>query len=142
MYKYLPLLELESHVMITHVYERLLGVKGCAGTAMGILMRNNISLGSNRISPGKSPVPYLLAGVGAMLLLIAFALIILGWSYFRERTTEGQEVEVGGGRKNEMTEGTSSASDDKDDMRVIVIMAGDEKPTFIAKPMSVAVADN
>ena len=133
--------------MITHV-ERNLGVKDCAIRAMEMLMRNDISSRSSQILARMSPVPYLFGGVGAMFILIAFSLIILGCSYLKDCTKEGQEnnrskhqnVENDGVRKNEMAEDMSNVSDDKDDVRVIVIMDGDEKPTFIAKPMCVTTA--
>lgn len=121
--------------------ERHLVVKGCGGRAMGMSIRNDMTTGRNQISAGNSPVPYLLAGVGVMLVLIAFALIVLTWSYLKERTPEGQENNrsvLGDGRKNERTKDVSYNSDAQDDLRIIVIMAGDEKPTFIAKPAPVA----
>jgi hypothetical protein len=117
---------------------------------MAMLMRKDISPASSQISAGKSPVPYLLGGVGAMLVLIAFALIILACSYLKECTGEGQEnnrsehnnVELGSGGKNEMSQDMSNASDDKDDIRVFVTMPGDQKPTFMAKPASVTAGLN
>ena len=133
--------------MITHV-QRNLGMNDCALRAMAMLLGNDISPESSQISAGTSPVPYLLGGVGVMLILIAFASIILACSYLKDCTTEGQEnnrseyqnVELGCVRKNEMGDDMSNVSDNKDDMRVIVVMVGDEKPTFIAKPMSVTAA--
>lgn len=118
---------------------------------MAMLMRNDISPASGHVSVTKSPVPYLLGGVGAMLLLIAFALIILACSYLRDSATEGQEhnrssehhnVELVRGGKNEMGVVMSNDSEGSEDMRVIVIMAGDENPTFIAKPTSVTAGLN
>jgi len=91
---------------------------------------------SSHISGEKSPVPYLLGGVGAMLVLIGFALIILAWSYVRDYTAGNPED--GGDGKNERKGDMAEISDEKDEMRDIVIMAGNEKPTFIAKPTSLA----
>lgn len=111
---------------------------------MAMVMINDISPASSQISAGKSPVVSLLSGTGAILVLIAFALIILAWSCFKECTMKGQEnnrsehhnvMELGGGGKN-----MSKVANEKDDLRVIVIMAGDDKPTFIAQPTSVAHA--
>jgi len=116
-------------------------------------MRSSVSAGNSHISVWQSPVPYLLGGVGAMLVLIAVAVTILAWSYFKESTTghaEDEEsnrssghlhnVEHGNSGKNERMEDMSNLSDQKDEMRVIVILAGNQKPTCIAKPMSVAAA--
>lgn len=102
-------------------------------------MRSNISPASSHVSVGKSPVPYLLGGVGAMVVLIAFAVIILGLSYCRECTNSGnaEDAETG---KIERREDMADLSDEMGEMRVIVIMAGNEKPTFIAKATSVAAA--
>jgi len=110
---------------------------------------SNIS--SSTQSLGKTPVPYLLGGVGTMLVLIGFSLILLAWSYFKDYSAAHSEEEInnrssgprlivehgdGGGR--EMTKDMAGLSDDKGE-RVIVIMAGDEEPTFIAKRTSLAV---
>lgn len=113
-------------------------------------MRSNTSTGSSRIRPvGKTPVPFLLGGVGIMLVLMGFAVIILAWSYFKESTTgysedeihnrsSGHIVEHGDGGRSEIKKDIAEISDEKDE-RVIVIMAGDEEPTFIAKRASVPV---
>ncbi|KAL0330912.1 UNVERIFIED_CONTAM: protein GLUTAMINE DUMPER 3 [Sesamum angustifolium] len=88
-------------------------------------------------SPWHSPVPYLFGGLAAMLGLIAFALLILACSYWKLSGGEdgGQgDVESGAGEKGE------SNSDAKAlpvfEEKVLVIMAGDVKPTFLATPMS------
>lgn len=107
--------------------------KNSAEAAMS--MRSNISPGSSHVSVQKSPVPYLLGGVGAMVVLIAFAVIILALSYFRECTSGNAEAADSG--KNEKREDMAELSDEMGELRVIVIMAGNEKPTFIAKPTSV-----
>ncbi|CAA2974324.1 Hypothetical predicted protein [Olea europaea subsp. europaea] len=90
-------------------------------------------------SPWHSPVPYLFGGLAAMLGLIAFALLVLACSYWklsgRMNTAEGQ-----GG------EGDIEAGDEKNrgaaikrplpvlEEKIVVIMAGDVKPTFLATP--------
>ncbi|KAK4435716.1 protein GLUTAMINE DUMPER 4 [Sesamum alatum] len=88
-------------------------------------------------SPWHSPVPYLFGGLAAMLGLIAFALLILACSYWKLSAGEdaGQgDLEAGAGEKGE------SNSDAKAlpvfEEKVLVIMAGDVKPTFLATPMS------
>ncbi|XP_042495497.1 protein GLUTAMINE DUMPER 3 [Macadamia integrifolia] len=88
-------------------------------------------------SPWHSPVPYLFGGLAAMLGLIAFALLILACSYWKlsgylengdsaERDPESGDEKGGEGIK------VPTVFEEK----IVVIMAGDEKPTFIATPIS------
>lgn len=91
-------------------------------------------------SPWHSPVPYLFGGLAAMLGLIAFALLILACSYWK----------LSGRADNNNNNGDQNGdieSDDKDqegdaaksvkvyEEKILVIMAGDEKPTFLATPV-------
>ncbi|KAG6410532.1 hypothetical protein SASPL_128593 [Salvia splendens] len=75
----------------------------------------------------KSPVPYLFCGLAAMVGLIAFALLVLGCSYWklnndvRERRSV---VESHAGEKAAVVV----------EEKYLVIMAGEEKPTFLATP--------
>ncbi|KAJ8750896.1 hypothetical protein K2173_016077 [Erythroxylum novogranatense] len=99
----------------------------------------NPSVGQH--SPWHSPVPYLFGGLAAMLGLIAFALLILACSYWKlsgyldngngdaERDLEAGEGgnKTGDGEK----QGVSSFAE-----KLLVIMAGENKPTFLATPMS------
>ncbi|KAM1329200.1 hypothetical protein ACFX15_012822 [Malus domestica] len=91
-------------------------------------------------SPWHSPVPYLFGGLAAMLGLIAFALLILACSYWKlsgylENNENGseQDLEAGeGGKGNESAQKVPKVFEEK----ILVIMAGDAKPTFLATPMS------
>lgn len=85
-------------------------------------------------SSWKSPVPYLFCGLAAMLGLIAFALLILGCSYWKLSGGSGgggdgemRDVEAGGGAK---------AGPPVFEEKYLVIMAGQEMPTFLATPTS------
>lgn len=91
-------------------------------------------------SSWKSPVPYLFCGLAAMLGLIAFALLILGCSYWKlsgnlesgggrggEDDGEMRDVEAGGGAK---------AGPPVFEEKYLVIMPGQEMPTFLATPTS------
>ncbi|KAK6912461.1 hypothetical protein RJ641_022062 [Dillenia turbinata] len=86
-------------------------------------------------SPWRSPVPYLFGGLAAMLVLIAFALLFLICSYWklntqnRERDIESGEAEEG--EKNKKRDAENSVFEEK----FLVIMAGDNLPTFLATPM-------
>ncbi|CAL9136812.1 unnamed protein product [Musa acuminata var. zebrina] len=87
-------------------------------------------------SAWRSPVPYLFGGLAAMLGLIAFALLVLFCSF---RHLSGY-LESGG----EADGDEEAPSDGGDEAKppllfedsIVVIMAGDRKPTFLATPMS------
>ncbi|XP_031492884.1 protein GLUTAMINE DUMPER 5-like [Nymphaea colorata] len=82
------------------------------------------------LTASNSPIPYLFGGLAAMLCLIAFALIMLFCSY---RKNSGQ-----GGTPEDPLEKPAKPATVLNDMeqKVVVIMAGDHCPTFIAKPCS------
>ncbi|XP_041019058.1 protein GLUTAMINE DUMPER 3-like [Juglans microcarpa x Juglans regia] len=87
--------------------------------------------------PWHSPVPYLFGGLAAMLGLIAFALLILACSYWRlSGYLEGdgaaeRDLEAGEGKSDD-TQKPPPVFEEK----ILVIMAGEVKPTFLATPMS------
>lgn len=121
------------------------------GSAAAIAMSVTTNISSSTQPVGKNPVSYLLGGVGTMLVLIGFALILLAWSYFKECSAGHSEEEInnrslshphivehGDGGWREMRTDMAELSDDKGE-RVIVIMAGHEEPTFISKWTSLAV---
>ncbi|XP_043708370.1 protein GLUTAMINE DUMPER 5 [Telopea speciosissima] len=88
-------------------------------------------------SPWHSPVPYLFGGLAAMLGLIAFALLILACSYWK---LSGY-LENGDGAERDPESGDEKGGDGIKvqtvfEEKIVVIMAGDEKPTFIATPIS------
>nr|GLL33026.1 protein GLUTAMINE DUMPER 3-like [Ipomoea trifida] len=92
-------------------------------------------------SPWHSPVPYLFGGLAAMLGLIAFALLILACSYWRlsgylenSADNDGRDLEAGeGSGDGEKTAATAAPVLEE---KFLVIMAGEEKPTFIATAIS------
>ncbi|GMY12796.1 Protein GLUTAMINE DUMPER 2 [Fagus crenata] len=73
----------------------------------------------------KSPIPYLFGGLALTLLLIAVALIILVCSY-RKRTVSNEEKPP--------TKMMNTMVDTEP--KIVVIMAGDDKPTYLAKPVT------
>lgn len=89
-------------------------------------------------SPWHSPVPYLFGGLAAMLGLIAFALLILACSYWKlsgyleNRGGDGGERDLEAGE----SDGGAKAAPPPMEEKFLVIMAGQEKPTFLATPMS------
>ena len=91
--------------------------------------------GQQQHSPWHSPVPYLFGGLAAMLGLIAFALLILACSYWKlSGYLEGEdsEAEAGHGAGTGEAVKPPMAFEEK----ILVIMAGDVKPTYLATPMS------
>jgi len=96
-----------------------------------------------------SPVTFLLGGVGSMMALIVFAVIILACSYVRDsdsnhpeennRSEQRRESDAEYGDKNEtMKNIRSSEGPEERPEKVVVIMAGDVTPTFMANPSSVS----
>ncbi|KAF5725913.1 protein GLUTAMINE DUMPER 3 [Tripterygium wilfordii] len=92
-------------------------------------------------SPWHSPVPYLFGGLAAMLGLIAFALLILACSYWKlsgyleggEGSGDGErDLEAGEGGKGDDVQKVPAVMEEK----ILVIMAGQMKPTYLATPMS------
>ncbi|XP_003574564.1 protein GLUTAMINE DUMPER 2 [Brachypodium distachyon] len=87
-----------------------------------------------------SPVPYLFGGLAAMLGLIAFALLILACSYWKlSGYLEGGAAGRGDGAGS-AADGMKPAASDLPppiwEEKILVIMAGDVKPTYLATPMS------
>jgi hypothetical protein len=83
----------------------------------------------------KSPVPYLFAGMAGMVFLIAVAFLILVCSYWKlcadsEELTNTAASAEGGGENHDIEYIVDTEEN------VMVIMPGDEKPTFIGKPIS------
>ncbi|XP_073010837.1 protein GLUTAMINE DUMPER 2-like [Typha latifolia] len=86
-----------------------------------------------------SPVPYLFGGLAAMLGLIAFALLILACSYWKLSGYLGASGDRDGGSGAATPDekpASMAAVVASYEEKVVVIMAGDEKPTFLATPIS------
>ncbi|KAJ8479890.1 hypothetical protein OPV22_023617 [Ensete ventricosum] len=78
-----------------------------------------------------SPVPYLFGGLAAMLGLIAFALLLLVCSYWRLSRRRGGDADPDPKTWVEVAMPAACYEE-----KVVVIMAGDEKPTYLATPIS------
>ncbi|KAJ6369770.1 hypothetical protein OIU76_028087 [Salix suchowensis] len=79
-----------------------------------------------------SPVAYVFVGLALMLGLITVALIILACSYYRKSLSNSSR------REAELDEKPAKQVEIQVDFepKVVVIMAGDENPTYLAKPVS------
>uniref|UniRef100_A0A1J3DKV7 Protein GLUTAMINE DUMPER 5 n=1 Tax=Noccaea caerulescens TaxID=107243 RepID=A0A1J3DKV7_NOCCA len=84
--------------------------------------------------PWRSPVPYLFGGLAAMLGLIAFALLLLACSYWTisGRTNSGDSA----GDTEKQTESGEKVAAKVFEEKILVIMAGQNKPTFLATPVA------
>lgn len=95
------------------------------------LMRPACNSTTPAVHAGNSPIPYLFSGLGLMFGLVAVALMILACSYRKSSSSsastdpEAQEKSVQQGQmKAEM------------EPKIVVIMAGDDSPTYLAMPVS------
>ncbi|KAB2075040.1 hypothetical protein E1A91_A07G200500v1 [Gossypium mustelinum] len=75
-----------------------------------------------------SPIPYLFGGIAAMLGLIAIALVILACSFRESSRSSNDEAE------EKPAKPTVDAMQLEMEPKIVVIMAGDENPTYIANP--------
>ncbi|CAL4971041.1 unnamed protein product [Urochloa decumbens] len=99
-------------------------------------------------SPFQSPVPYLFGGLAAMLGLIALSLLALACSYWKlsgSLLAAGEPPEDAGSRRRGDGKAAAAGEDgmagDHWREHVVVIMAGDERPTFLATPAAGRGAD-
>ncbi|KAD0858379.1 hypothetical protein E3N88_43608 [Mikania micrantha] len=90
-----------------------------------------------------SPLIYLFGGISVVLALITVALIILACSQ-RKRRSSGdgvQDIESGYDAQKPAA-ATYNGCDGADaGPKIVVIMAGDEVPTYLATPSDVAAGD-
>ncbi|XP_047076430.1 protein GLUTAMINE DUMPER 2-like [Lolium rigidum] len=91
-------------------------------------------------SPWQSPVPYLFGGLAAMLGLIALSLVALACSYWN---LSGGDPLTGQGGDDQADGEKRSVARLAGEWQghVVVIMAGDEHPTFLATPATTTGRD-
>ncbi|XP_038899506.1 protein GLUTAMINE DUMPER 5-like [Benincasa hispida] len=94
-------------------------------------------------APWHSPLPYLFGGLAAMLSLIAFALVILACSYWnlsrRDRDRDSADLENGGAYEAKIDSEIPPEKANYDE-NILVIMAGNQNPTFLARPVCIKVS--
>lgn len=124
------------------------GVAGTAGMSHGPAAPSPRS-SSTMPAAGQSPVPYLFGALAAMLGLIALSLLALACSYWK-LSGGGQEAyddddperQAGAGAGAEARPGhgkaapTGKGTGERWREHAVVIMAGHERPTFLATPAS------
>ncbi|KAG5624091.1 hypothetical protein H5410_009309 [Solanum commersonii] len=77
----------------------------------------------------KSPLPYLFGGLALTLALIIVALLLLVFSFYQPWSDEEEE-------DKSASRGNNSTSMVEMSPRIIVILAGERKPTHIGVPIS------
>ncbi|KAM7510211.1 hypothetical protein LguiB_009086 [Lonicera macranthoides] len=78
-----------------------------------------------------SPVPYLFGGLALMLGLIALALIILACSYKKPPNNSSNDD-----AEEEKSAKPVRVLQPEWEPKIVVIMAGDNNPTYLAEPIS------
>ncbi|KAE9609831.1 hypothetical protein Lalb_Chr07g0180201 [Lupinus albus] len=77
-----------------------------------------------------SPLSYLFGGLATVFALIAFALLIIAGHLCHHRERD-RDVEAGTAKNDDNYKPQKSYEE-----KILVIMAGQEKPTFLATPVS------
>ncbi|PON58031.1 hypothetical protein PanWU01x14_169620 [Parasponia andersonii] len=85
----------------------------------------------------KSPTPYLFGSLALMLLLISVALVLLICSYRKRYSSH--EGRTDHDHQHDHEDKPTKAVDHDDGPKIVVIMAGDDRPTYFAKPAVVAL---
>ncbi|KAK7273241.1 hypothetical protein RIF29_14290 [Crotalaria pallida] len=83
---------------------------------------------STGIKLWKSPIPYLFGGLAMMVALISVALVILVCSYRKRASQSSISTQMKQAMPNNIVINSEP--------ELLVIMAGDHKPTYLAKPIS------
>ncbi|KAK4602788.1 hypothetical protein RGQ29_011692 [Quercus rubra] len=81
-----------------------------------------------RLQLWKSPMPYLFGCLAIMLILIFMALVILACSSSKQASGSSGEGEENQAMPMNMVVDTEP--------KIVVIMAGDDKPSYLAKPVT------
>ncbi|RWR75352.1 protein GLUTAMINE DUMPER 5-like protein [Cinnamomum micranthum f. kanehirae] len=93
----------------------------------------NTTITSFHHSPWRSPVPYLFGGLALMLCIVAFALLLLACSYWNlSNILRNRDLQ----NRDEKTAESIKTPQPSMDLNVVVIMAGDDNPTYLANPIS------
>ncbi|CAK8569928.1 unnamed protein product [Lathyrus sativus] len=87
----------------------------------------------NTSSLWQTPIPYLFGGLAAIMGLIALALLALACSY----CSNSQDDELNNKESDSQTKEPVKSYEEK----ILVIMAGNEKPTFLATPTLLSIDD-
>ncbi|XP_045797271.1 protein GLUTAMINE DUMPER 6-like [Trifolium pratense] len=81
---------------------------------------------TNEIKISKSPFPYLFLSLALMIILVSMALVLLVCSFRKRGSSQSSNLDEE--MKHVIVEINSEPE-------ILVIMAGEDKPTFLAKPI-------
>lgn len=95
---------------------------------------SNVTVDPDNYAEWSWPVPLLLGGLGAVLAFVPFALIILPCSYWKTIDSQNNERNLNASVEFSVQNEISSEGIEED--KVVVIMAGQRNPTFLARPAS------
>lgn len=89
---------------------------------------------------GKSAIPFLVGGSVAIVAVVAVALLLLVCAF---KILSGHHVESSTGRNYNNTAAAVECGESREDTeaKVMVIMAGDKRPNFFAKPAMFGAGD-
>ncbi|GAA0154307.1 hypothetical protein Leryth_019881 [Lithospermum erythrorhizon] len=83
-----------------------------------------------------SPTPYLFSGLASMLILVGLALLILACTY---RKSSSHQSSTGDDIDDDEEKSVNNIMKEEIEQRIVVIMAGDVMPTYLAQPISSAI---
>lgn len=92
---------------------------------------SNSTMGTSGLRDLRSPIPYLFGGLALMFAVISVALLILACSYRKQHRSSGDDEEKP--PPNNMVEDVDQVNSEP---KIVVIMAGESNPTYLAKPVS------
>ncbi|KAI5393627.1 protein GLUTAMINE DUMPER 5 [Lathyrus oleraceus] len=89
----------------------------------------------NTSSLWHTPIPYLFGGLAAIMGLIALALLALTCSYCRNNSQDDDDLD------NKESDPQTKEPIKVYEEKILVIMAGNKKPTFLATPTLLYIID-
>ncbi|KAK4271874.1 hypothetical protein QN277_020502 [Acacia crassicarpa] len=84
----------------------------------------------------KSPIPYLFGGLAIMMVLISVALVVLICSYSKRADSQSHHSPSSAAEDTVPKKAMPKKTETETELKVLVIMAGDHNPTYLAKPAS------
>ncbi|KAJ7956533.1 Protein GLUTAMINE DUMPER like [Quillaja saponaria] len=89
---------------------------------------------SNGFFQWNSSAPYLFGGLGIVFGIIGMALLVL--SCYRHNPTSPENSLCDDAKEKSVEKRSSQGGDE---LKIVVVMAGDDQPTYVAKPVSLSL---
>ncbi|GMN57612.1 hypothetical protein TIFTF001_026727 [Ficus carica] len=96
---------------------------------------SNATVGDGGFRHWNSPIPFLFGGLALMLGLITVALVILACSHRKPSPAPNSGAATNVSNTEEKPAVQVNVVVDSDQPKIVVIMAGDDMPTYLAKPV-------